>query len=183
MQTAWYTPTSFSPIPVGRSSSANEEKKEEEEDFDETDEDEILASAEYLCTLIDAEISRGVKPERIIIGGFSQGCAISLVTGLSSRWQGKVGGLVGLSGYMPKGRKINVGSRGFEKGKGMKVFLAHGTKDMLVPVRVFRDAKRRIEGTVGEGEVEAHVYEGLGHTTSGEEFRDMCVFLEKMIPD
>lgn len=40
---------------------------------------------EYLCTLIDGEVEKGIKPERIVVGGFSQGCAISLVTGLASR--------------------------------------------------------------------------------------------------
>ncbi|KAG0650544.1 Acyl-thioesterase 1 [Hyphodiscus hymeniophilus] len=193
MQTAWYTPTSFSPIPVGRSSATEEN---ESEGFDEHAESEILESVEYLCTLIDGEISRGVKPERIIIGGFSQGCAISLVAALASRWQGRIGGMVGLSGYLPRGGKIREGRRGYvkggkegveeveeQKGMGMKTFLAHGTKDMLVPMRVFRDTKMRVEGTVGESMVESHEYEGLGHVTSGVEFRDMCLFLEKILPE
>jgi hypothetical protein len=52
-----------------------------------------------------------------------------------------------------------------------------------VQMRVFRDAKARIAHTVGEDAVETHEYEGLGHVTSGAEIRDMCNFLEMLIPE
>ncbi|KUJ13868.1 alpha/beta-hydrolase [Mollisia scopiformis] len=189
MANAWYPPTSFSPIPVGRSTQASfqaEEEEEEEDEFNEEGEEEILKSVEYLCSLIDEEIKKGVKPERIVVGGFSQGCAISLVTALASRYQGRIGVVVGLSGYLPRGRKIMERRRKFvkqEDGKGMKVFLAHGTKDMLVPMRVFRDTKARLARTVGEEALESWEYEGMGHVTSGAEFRDMCTFLERIVPE
>ncbi|CZR58464.1 uncharacterized protein PAC_08356 [Phialocephala subalpina] len=181
MANAWYPPTSFSPIPVGRSSTENEE---DEDEFNEEGEDEILSSVEYLCTLIDEEIKSGVKTERIVIGGFSQGCAISLVTSLASRYQGKIGGVVALSGYLPRGKKIFEGRKKFMKDESkMKVLLAHGTKDMLVPMRVFRDTKARVERTIGEEALESKEYEGMGHVTSGAEFRDICTFLEKILPE
>jgi lysophospholipase-2 len=183
MSTAWYTPTSFSPIPVGRSSSDAPKEENEDEGFDEECEEEILASVEYLCKLIDEEVERGVKLDRIVIGGFSQGCAVSLVTALASRYAGKLGGVVGLSGYLPRGKRIREERAKFVKGGEMKVLLAHGMKDMLVPMRVFRDAKASIESTVGEGVVESHEYEGMGHVTSGVELRNMCTFLEKVVPE
>jgi predicted esterase len=184
MTNAWSTPTSFSPIPVGRSLG------EQEEDDDEEGEDEILASVEYLCGLVDEEVKRGVRLERIVIGGFSQGCAVSLVAGLAGRYQGALGGVVGLSGYLPRGTKIKGVIEGYasaarnRKGQEekMKIFLAHGSKDMLVPMRVFRDAKARVVQTAGEDTMEVHEYEGLGHGTRGDEFREMCTFLERVIP-
>ncbi|KAE8444341.1 hypothetical protein EG329_000651 [Mollisiaceae sp. DMI_Dod_QoI] len=113
MANAWYTPTSFSPIPVGRSaqSSVQKEEEEDEDEFNEEGEEEILKSVEYLSGLIDGEVKNGVKLERIVIGGFSQGCAVSLVTALASRYQGKIGAVVGLSGYLPRGKKIMEGRR------------------------------------------------------------------------
>lgn len=135
MTNAWYTPTSFSPIPVGRSSiTTSSTPPTPEAEFVEENESEILASVEYVNTLVDAEISAGVPISRIVVGGFSQGCAISLVLGLTSRYAGKLGAVVGLSGYLPRGKKIKEGREGFVKGEGMKVFLAHGTRDLLVPV-------------------------------------------------
>jgi predicted esterase len=141
MTNAWYTPTSFTPIPVGRSlgDSMSREEHEEDEEFNEG-EDEILKSVDYVCGLVDGEVDRGVKLERIVVGGFSQGCAVSLVTALASRYKGRLAGVVGLSGYLPRGKKIKEERKGFkdvagrEEGNTMKVFLAHGTKDMLVPV-------------------------------------------------
>lgn len=90
----------------------------------------MLASVDYIDSLIDAELEKGVKPERIMVGGFSQGCAISLLVGLVGRYRGKLGGVVGLSGYLPSGIVK-------EKLEGnLNIFLAHGTKDMLVPVSI-----------------------------------------------
>ena len=157
MTTAWYTPHSFSPIPVGRSSSSQDAEKKESDDEEEA-EDEIFASVEYVCSLIDGEVSRGVKLERIVVGGFSQGCAISLVAGLVSRYAGRLGAVVGLSGYLIGGKRVREGRRGYSRSHGkegnrgeMKVFLAHGTKDMLVPMRVFREGREKMEGRRWKG--------------------------------
>lgn len=186
MANAWYTPTSFSPIPVGRSTQASIDAEEEDEaEFQEEGIEEILTSVEYICSLIDEEIKKGVKLRRIVIGGFSQGCAISLVTGIASRYEGKIGGVVALSGYLPRGKKIMEGRRKYmkqENGKGMEIFLAHGTKDVLVPRRVYRDTKARVSRTVGEEVLECREYEGMSHVCTGAEFRDVCAFLEKIVP-
>lgn len=160
-----------------------------DEDEDENKE-EILASVEYLSQLISEEVARGVPAERIVVGGFSQGCAVSLLAGLKGRWAGRVAAIVGLSGYLPKvfeGReKRSLEEAAKERdgeGKGkMQVFLAHGTRDMLVPRRVFRAARERVVGFVGEDVVQVKEYEGLGHGTRGDEFLDMCAFLETVVP-
>jgi len=53
MSTAWYPPTSFSPIPVGCSSKPEDE--DDDDEFNEEGEDDILQSVEYICGLIDEE--------------------------------------------------------------------------------------------------------------------------------
>lgn len=90
---------------------------------------------------------------------------------------------MGLSGYLPRGKKIREARGKFVVGDGMKLFLARGTKDMLVPLRVFRDTKARVEGTTGGEVVECHEYEGLSHACSGMELRDLCSFLERVVPE
>jgi len=184
----WYIPTTISPIPIGRSSASTSQPDASDDEFNEEGEDEILTSVDYVCSLIDSEVQRGVPLHRIVLGGFSQGCAISLVTGLASEYRGQLAAVVGLSGYLPRGGKIKQGRERYPKSEPgevkMKIFLAHGTKDMLVPMRVFRDTKARVAFTVGEEKVlESHEYEGMGHVTSGPEFRDMCEFLEKVVPE
>ncbi|KAL2065741.1 hypothetical protein VTL71DRAFT_3411 [Oculimacula yallundae] len=191
--TAWYTPSDFSPIPVGSSSSApskTQASREEDESSESPEsENEIFASVAYIEGLIDEELKKGVEIGRIVVGGFSQGCAVSLILGTAGRFKGQLAGVVGLSGYLPKGSRAWEGreelrvSREKEEGEKMKVFLGHGTKDMLVPMRIFREAKERLIYTVGEEGVESHEYQGLGHTASGAMFRDMCAFLEKVVPE
>jgi predicted esterase len=134
--TAWYTPTSFSPIPVGKSSSGAPADTIDESSESQSIQSEILDSVEYICTLIDEEVKKGVAPKRIIIGGFSQGCAVALTTGLGSRYAAKTAAVVGLSGYMPNGQAIADAIHGFDESGGIRVFLAHGTRDMLIPVSV-----------------------------------------------
>ncbi|EPE25155.1 alpha/beta-Hydrolase [Glarea lozoyensis ATCC 20868] len=179
---AWYTPTAFSPIPVGRSSSGNASDSEHREDHNEATQLEILESAEYICTLVDQEIENGIDVERIVIGGFSQGCAVALITGLGSRYAGKIGGIVGLSGYLPDGKVIENAMKSTEGDGKMKLFLAHGARDMLVPMRIFRASKKRLEEILGEENLDTPTYEGMGHTSCGAELRDLCSFLEKVVP-
>ena len=63
------------------------------------DEDGLRASLREVHALIDRERERGVPAHRIVLAGFSQGCAMTLLAGL--RYPGRLGGLVGLSGYVP----------------------------------------------------------------------------------
>ena len=51
----------------------------------------------------------------------------------------------------------------------------------LFQMRIFRETKKRLVDLVGKERLDAHEYEGLGHVASGAEFREMCVFLEKIL--
>ena len=68
------------------------------------DEDGMLKSSSQINALIDEEISRGTPSDRIVLGGFSQGGALTLLTGLTS--EKKLAGLVVLSGWLPIGEKV-----------------------------------------------------------------------------
>ena len=86
LSTAWYTPTAFSPFAPNR--------PELDEDEDEKG---MLESVAYIESLIDACVNKGIPPERIVLGGFSQGCAMSLLTDFtSSKYSGRLAGVVGL---------------------------------------------------------------------------------------
>jgi len=122
------------------------------------------------------------------VGGFSQGCYVSLVAALGSRFGGRIAGVVGLSGALPRGKAIKHELDGLTavarqgQGQVMKVFLGHGTRDFLVPMRLFAETKGRVEKLVGGDAVEAHEYEGMGHVTIGKELLDVCGFLERVVP-
>jgi phospholipase/carboxylesterase len=60
------------------------------------DEVGLRESITLVHSLIDREVARGVPANRIVLGGFSQGCAITLGAGL--RYHQRLAGLAGLSG-------------------------------------------------------------------------------------
>ena len=80
--------------------------------------------------LIDREVARGIPAARIVLAGFSQGCAIALGGGL--RYAQRLAGLVGMSGYLPLAQTTAVERH--EANAGVPVFLAHGRADDVVPL-------------------------------------------------
>lgn len=178
MQTAWYRPTQLTPKSPSRPELAEDE-----------DEDGLLESVKYIESLIDACVRKGVPPQRIVVGGFSQGCAVSLLGDLiSAKYSGKLAGIVGLMGYLPlaDGHRIQKlrAKADLPPVLGeVPIFLARGKKDMLVPSRYFEEAVKKLhELGLNEGALEAHEYEGLGHSLSGPVLKDMCSFLEMVLP-
>ena len=62
------------------------------------DEASVRSSEVDIRALIEREKERGIATDKILIGGFSQGCAMTFQTGL--RYPEKLGGLLCLSGYL-----------------------------------------------------------------------------------
>lgn len=92
------------------------------------DEEGLRMAMVYYKSLIQQEITRGIRPERIVIGGFSQGCALSLMTGI--RFGQRLGGIFGLSGYLPLASATV--SEQHQANCDTPVFLAHGEQDRIV---------------------------------------------------
>jgi phospholipase/carboxylesterase len=82
-----------------------------------------------VCALVDAERARGIASRRIVLAGFSQGSAMTLLTGL--RYPERLAGLVGMSGYLPLAATLD-GERS-RANADVPVFLAHGRSDPVVP--------------------------------------------------
>jgi lysophospholipase-1 len=64
----------------------------------------MLESVGLINQLIAKEVESGVKPERIFLGGFSQGGAMTLLVGLTKEY--KLAGLSILSGWLPLRKKF-----------------------------------------------------------------------------
>jgi lysophospholipase-1 len=174
--TAWYMPTRLSPYPPSRPELEDSE-----------DEEGMMTTVAYLTTLIDDLVKQGISEKRIILGGFSQGHAMALLTGLVSKYSGKLGGLVGLSGYLPIPDRISP----LRKEAGLsnhvhddvEIFLARGIGDRLVPKRYHRLCFENLyELGVKKGCTTLREYEGLGHVMGGAELRDLCTWLEQVVP-
>lgn len=105
------------------------------------DEKGIRSSAQQIETLIEREVARGIPTHRIVLAGFSQGAAMTLVTGL--RYPHKLAGLLALSGYLPIADTVF--SESTPVNQDTSIFQAHGTEDPVVPFQLgteTRDALR-----------------------------------------
>ena len=94
------------------------------------DEAGLRESQALVDELIAAETARGIKPSRIVLAGFSQGCAMALLTGL--RHAERLAGIVGMSGYLPLREKTEA-----ERSAGnrdLPIFLAHGAQDPMIDI-------------------------------------------------
>lgn len=142
------------------------------------DEEGILASIDRVKQVVAEEVEGGLSTNRIVVGGFSQGCAISL--GASVIYDKPLGGVVGLSGYLPIHDKM-VALKS-EANANTPYFLGHGTADQVVKFQSGELSRDFLKGTLNRTNLQWHQYEGMVHTASPEEIEDVFKFLESVIP-
>ncbi len=130
------------------------------------DESGLRASQQAIAALIDRERAHGIAANRIVLAGFSQGCAMTLLAGL--RYPERLAGLAGMSGYLPLADAT--AAERSEANRDVPVFLAHGTEDEIVaPVRgrASRDALLALGHAVEWREYP------MGHSVCPEEIADL----------
>mmetsp|Transcript_33318 Transcript_33318/g.66074 ORF Transcript_33318/g.66074 Transcript_33318/m.66074 type:complete len:304 (+) Transcript_33318:221-1132(+) len=92
------------------------------------DKEGMEQSAERLMKIVEGEKAKGIAPEKIVIGGFSQGGALSLYA--ATKASSTLGGVVALSGWMPLGKEAK--GRVTEEAKKTPLMMCHGELDMVV---------------------------------------------------
>ncbi len=138
------------------------------------DEAGIRATDELVRELIGRENTRGIPTNRIVLGGFSQGGAISLFSGV--RHPEKLAGIMGLSCYMLledllPGERARVNFL-------TPIFLGHGTQDPVVDIRLGAQARQLLEA--GGHPVEWHAYP-MPHSVCPQEVDDIGAWLRKVL--
>ena len=126
----------------------------------------LRESVQQVHALIDRERARGVPANRIVLAGFSQGCAVTLLAGL--RYPERLTGLAGLSGYLPLAE--TTAAERTEANRGVPIFLAHGRSDPMVPM-ARGAASRDALSALGYG-VEWHEYP-MEHSVCMEEVAEL----------
>jgi phospholipase/carboxylesterase len=102
----------------------------------------FLPTYERASRWLDAFLeSSGVPPERLILGGFSQGAVMTYALGLGAG-RARPAGLVALSGFMPtvEGLELDL-----ETEAKPPVAIGHGTFDPVIGVEWGRQARSRLE--------------------------------------
>jgi phospholipase/carboxylesterase len=138
------------------------------------DENGLRASQAMVEQLIAQEKARGVPAERIVLAGFSQGCAMTLQTGL--RHPEKLAGLLCLSGYVPL--HTTIAAERNAANQQTPIFLAHGRGDQVIPV-IRAEQSRDLLKSLGY-DVEWHEYM-MPHSVCQEEVEDIGAWFRRVL--
>ncbi|WP_034383532.1 VOC family protein [Deinococcus sp. YIM 77859] len=117
--------------------------------------DQALATVEATFNALEA---RGIPPQRVVLGGFSQGACLALE--YASRAGKRLGGVVALSGAL-----ITLDQPG--DLSGMPVFMGVAPDDPHIPLSRFEESAAQLRSRGAQ--VDARVYPGLGHGIHGDE--------------
>jgi phospholipase/carboxylesterase len=124
--------------------------------------------------LIAGQKARGISASRIVLAGFSQGCAMSLLTGL--RYSEPLAGIAGLSGYLPLA--LQTAAERSQANARTPIFLAHGSEDNVVLIDRARASLKMLQ-QLGYG-VEWGEYP-MGHSVCMEEVADLNRWLLQVL--
>ncbi len=138
------------------------------------DEAGLRESIAQVHALLDREVARGMPAERIVLGGFSQGCAITLGAGL--RYPKRLAGLIGMSGYLPLASTLD--AERHAANAQTPVFLAHGQRDGIVPLA--RGTASRDQLAAAGQPVEWHDYP-MEHSVCMEEVQALQQWLLRVL--
>jgi phospholipase/carboxylesterase len=145
-------------------------------DFDDREEDEtgLRASQAAIERLIARELERGIRSERIVVAGFSQGCAMTLQTGL--RHPQALAGLLCLSGYLPLAEQVK--AERTPANQKTPIFMAHGLADNVVPLQRAEES-RDILNALGY-QVQWQGYQ-MAHSVNAQEVIDISKWLQTVL--
>lgn len=138
------------------------------------DEASVRSSEADIRALIEREKERGIAADKILIGGFSQGCAMTFQTGL--RYPEKLGGLLCLSGYFPL--EASFEAERSEANKNIPIYYGHGRGDQVIPITRAQQTLALLKKL--DYNVEWHEYD-MPHSVCMEEIIDISNFLKRVL--
>ena len=138
------------------------------------DEAGLRKSQALVEQLIAREKARGIAADHIVLAGFSQGCAMTLQTGL--RHPEKLAGLLCLSGYLPI--HATVQDERHSANHDTPIFLAHGRSDNVIPIDRAEKSRDMLQALGYK--VEWHEYM-MPHSVCEEEIEDIGSWLKRVL--
>ena len=138
------------------------------------DRDGILSSVSQIEEQVAILERDGIPKSRIVLGGFSQGGAIALLTAYLSAKEESYAGCVCLSAWLTLAKELNVHTA----AKATPLFWAHGTYDdkVLFGQQAFGVEKLKEQGV----DVTASSYP-MGHSSHPAEMQALADFLDKIL--
>ncbi|MGP5076278.1 alpha/beta hydrolase [Psychrobacter celer] len=133
---------------------------------------QIEKSSQQIRDLIQREIERGVKPEHIVIAGFSQGGAVAYHVALS--YPQRLAGLMTLSTYLATNDSLSYS----DINKDLPILIEHGVQDPVVPVVLGQQAQQLL--TDKGYDVEFNTYP-MAHQVCMSQIQNIGKWLNKVL--
>jgi len=141
---------------------------------DNPDKKGIEESSKLIVELIDAEIEKGIKSEKILLIGFSQGGVLALYTAI--HYPKKLAGAASLSSHLPKADTMPLDGINAK----IPIFFGYGNMDNVVPAAL---SEKAFEFFKSNGNiVEKHAY-NMQHSVCLEELKVLGAWIAKMLAD
>jgi phospholipase/carboxylesterase len=136
--------------------------------------EDIRSSAAAIEELIDEQVARGIRTQRIVLAGFSQGGVVALQLGL--RYREPLAGIMALSTYLHDPE--HVVDRISLDNAGIPIFMAHGLMDPMIPITRAITSRETLRAL--DYPIEWHEY-AMGHSVCLEEIKDISRWLTQRI--
>ncbi|KAK6197413.1 acyl-protein thioesterase 1 [Scheffersomyces amazonensis] len=136
----------------------------------------FFKSCDTLISLIKEQTEvHNIPAEKVIIGGFSQGAAISLAT--ASLLDFKIGGVIAMSGFCPIKDDIKAKLDGKTPiNAGTPVFQGHGEADPMI-VKAYGEQTSEFYKSLGFTNYTFKTYSGVAHSAGDDELVDVVKFI------
>ena len=134
----------------------------------------IRAADEAVGALVRRERERGVRPDRLVLAGFSQGGALGLHAGL--RQPDRLAGILALSTYLLM--QSSLAAERHPANAAVPIFMAHGTDDPVIGLSLATHSRDHLL-SLGYA-VEWRSYP-MGHQVSPEELADVREWLLRVL--
>lgn len=140
------------------------------------DEEGIQKAASEIHELLDAECAEGLSPERVVIGGFSQGGSLAIFSALT--YPKKLAGIVGMSTYVSINHILE--KKMTDANKKIPFLQCHGDSDPVVAYQWGQLSSQFIT-TFNSDNYQFKTYAGLGHSSCPQEMADVKQWLLSLL--
>jgi thioredoxin len=135
---------------------------------------ELIPSVDALDDLLDTACAEGgFDRSQAIVGGFSQGAALSLALGLRRSARPRPAGVLAMSGFLPETPGLD-----YDFATAPPVMVEHGSADPLIPVSRGRDAARALADA---GVPVVYREYPMAHQVAVESLADAAAWLDKVL--
>jgi phospholipase/carboxylesterase len=128
--------------------------------------------ADWLDTLL---AENGLTPDRLVLGGFSQGAVMAYALGLG-KGRPRPAGIVALSGFIPEVEGFELDLSDLE---GYPVAIGHGTHDPIIGAEFGRAAKERLEAA---GADVTYRESPMPHSVDPDYLEELAGWVRRVVP-